>query len=167
MLRIKHYCPTTAKHFRKETKLGASVVIILTRGEGFCFLFFLDKLYQIFESEFFNKMRVSSLRLAENREEDTRLNHSRFLASLSTCIHESFAKNYVDILYMRALEKCMSFTNSAHKLELSNQFLKAFNDHDHAYISLEPSSGAQDVVPFCVFSPNTSEAIWNLLFILA
>ena len=84
-------------------------------------------------------MRVNSLRLAENREEGTRLNHSRFLASLSTCIHESFAKNHVGISYIYALEKCMSFINSAHKLELSNQFLKVFKNHNHAYISLEPS----------------------------
>ena len=83
-----------------RTKLGASVVIIPTRGEGSCFLFLLDKLDSIFESEFFDKMRVSSLRLAENREEGTRLNHLRFLASLSTCIHESFIENYVDISYM-------------------------------------------------------------------
>ena len=82
-------------------------------------------------------MRASSLRLVENREEDTRLNHSRFLVSLSTYIHESFVKNYVDISYMLALEKCMSFTNSAHKLELSNQFLKAFKAHDHAYINFD------------------------------
>ena len=51
-------------------------------------------------------------------------------------------KNYVYISYICALEKCMSFTNNARKLELLNQFLKAFKDHDHAYISLEPSSGA-------------------------
>ena len=56
-------------------------------------------------------------------------------------MHESFIKSYFDISYMRALEKCMSFINSAHKLELSNQFLKAFKGHDHAYISLEPSPG--------------------------
>ena len=56
--------------------------------------------FSIFESEFFDKMRASSLRLVVNREEGTWLNHSRFLASLSTCIHESFTKNYLDILYM-------------------------------------------------------------------
>ena len=28
MLRVKHYCPTIAKHSKKETKLGAPVVII-------------------------------------------------------------------------------------------------------------------------------------------
>ena len=63
-------------------------------------MFLLNKLDSIFESEFFDKMRASSLRLAENREEGTRLNHSRFLASLSTFIHESFAENYIDISYM-------------------------------------------------------------------
>ena len=82
-------------------------------------------------------MRVSSLRLVKNREKGTRLNHSRFLASLSTCIHESFAKNHVGISYIYALEKCMSFTNNAHKLKSSNQFLKAFKAHDHAYISFD------------------------------
>ena len=82
-------------------------------------------------------MRASSLRLVENKEEGTRINHSRFLASLSTCIHESFAKNHVGISYIYALEKCMSFTNSAHKLKSSNQFLKAFKAHNHAYISFD------------------------------
>ena len=40
MLRVKHYCPTTAKNFKKETKLGALVVIIPTRREGLAFCFF-------------------------------------------------------------------------------------------------------------------------------
>ena len=93
MLKVKYYCPTIAKHFKKETKLGASVVIIPTRREGSCFLFLLDKLDSIFESKFFDKMRANFLRLAENREEGTWLNYSRFLASLNTCIHESFAKS--------------------------------------------------------------------------
>ena len=82
-------------------------------------------------------MRASSLRLAENKEEGTRLNHSRFLASLSTCIHESFIENYVDISYMRALEKCMSFTNNAHNLSYQIGLVKAFEEHDHAYIRFE------------------------------
>ena len=67
---------------------------------GSCFLFLLDKLDSIFEFEFFDKMRVGSLRLALNREEGTWLNHSRFLASLNTCIHESFAENYFYMSYM-------------------------------------------------------------------
>ena len=92
-----------------------------------------------FEFGFFDKMRVGYLRLAVNKEEGTWLDHSIFLTSLSTCIHESFAKNYLDISCIWSIEKCMPFTNSTHKLELSNQFLKAFKDHDHAYISLEPS----------------------------
>ena len=82
-------------------------------------------------------MKAGSLRLALNREEGTWLNHSRFLASLNTCIHESFVNNHVGISYIYALEKCMSFTNSAHKLKSSNQFLKAFKAHDHAYISFD------------------------------
>ena len=40
MLKIKHYCPTTAKYFKKETKLGASVVIIPTQRESLAFCFF-------------------------------------------------------------------------------------------------------------------------------
>ena len=40
ILRVKHYCPMTAKHFKKETKLGASVVIIPTRRERLTFYFF-------------------------------------------------------------------------------------------------------------------------------
>ena len=40
MLKVKHYYPTTAKHFKKETKLGASVVIIPTRREGLTLCFF-------------------------------------------------------------------------------------------------------------------------------
>ena len=87
ILRVKHYYSTTVKHFKKKDKLGASVVIIPTRREGSCFLFFLDKSKSIFESEFFDKMKASSLRLAENGEEGTWLDHSKFLASLSTCIH--------------------------------------------------------------------------------
>ena len=55
ILRVKHYCPTTAKHFKKKYKLGASVVIIPTRREGSCFLFLLDKLDLIFEFEFFDR----------------------------------------------------------------------------------------------------------------
>ena len=87
----KHFNKET-KYFKKETKLGASVVIIPTQREGSCFLFLLDKLDSIFESEFFDKMRASSLRLAENREEGTWLDHSRFITSPSSCIHESFVK---------------------------------------------------------------------------
>ena len=102
----------------------------------------MDKLDSIFESEFFDKMRASFLRLAENREEGTWLNHSRFLASLSTCIHESFIENYVDISYMRALEKCMSFINNARNLSYQIGLVKAVKEHDHAYISFKPSSGA-------------------------
>ena len=94
MLRVMHYCPMIAKHFKKETKLGVSVVIIPTQREGSYFLFLLDKLDSIFESKFFDRMRASSLRLVENREEGTWLDHSRFRASLSTCIHESFTKNH-------------------------------------------------------------------------
>ena len=97
MLKVKHYCPTTAKHFKKETMLGASVV---NSERGSCFLFLLDKLDSIFESEFFDRMRASSLRLAVNREEGTWLDYSRFLASLSTCIHEYFAENYFYMSYM-------------------------------------------------------------------
>ena len=143
-----------SKTFQEKTKLGASVVIIPTQREGSCFLFLSDKLDSIFEPEFFDKMRVNSLRLAENREEGTRLNHSRFIASFSSCIHESFAENYVDISYMRALEKCMSFTNSTYKLELSNQFLKAFKEHDHVYINFELG-----IVYLCL--PDAFEAIWH------
>ena len=55
MLRVKHYCPTVVKHFKKKDKLGASIVIILTRREGSCFLFLLDKLDSIFEFEFFDR----------------------------------------------------------------------------------------------------------------
>ena len=150
MLRVKHYCPMTTKHSKKETKPEAPIVIILIWSwEDLTFHFFWIKWPQqqsligsTFEFGFFDKMRVSSLRLAVNREEGTWLDHSRFLTSLSTCIHESFIKNYVGISYIWALEKCMSFTNSAQKLELSNQFLKAFKDHDHAYISFESSSRA-------------------------
>ena len=40
ILKVKHYYPTTAKHFKKETKLGASVVIIPTRRESLAFYFF-------------------------------------------------------------------------------------------------------------------------------
>ena len=83
-----------------STKLGASIVIIPTRREGSCFLFLLDKLDSVFESEFFDRMRASSLRLTLNREEGTWLYHSRFLASLSTFIHESFVKNCFDISYV-------------------------------------------------------------------
>ena len=68
----------------------------------------------------------------------------------------------------------MSFINSAQKLELSNQFLKAFKDHDHAYISFDHW--------FCLvlffltppwlygfyrlFMPDASVAIWLVLFVL-
>ena len=90
-----------------------------------------------FEFRFFDKIRVSSLRFGLNKEEGIWLDYSRFLASISTCIHESFAKNHVGISYIYALEKCMSFINSAHKLKSSNQFLKAFKAHDHAYISFD------------------------------
>ena len=124
ILKVKHYCLTAAKHFKKETKLGESVVIIPTRSKGSCFLFFLNKLDSIFESEFFDKMRASSLRLAVNREKCTWLNHSRFLTSLSTCIHESFTENYFYTSYMWALEKCMSFINSARNLSYQISFWK-------------------------------------------
>ena len=83
MLRVKYYCPMTIKHFKKETKLGTSVVIIASQREGSCFLFLLDKLDSIFESEFFDKMRASSLRFVMNREESTWLDHLRFVASLT------------------------------------------------------------------------------------
>ena len=65
------------------SKLGASVVIILTQREGSCFLSLLDKLDSIIESEFFDKMRASSLRFVMNREESTWLDHLRFVASLT------------------------------------------------------------------------------------
>ena len=78
------------------------------------FLFFWDKLDSTFEFEFFDRIRVSSLRLTLNGEESTWLDHSRFLVSLSTCIHESFAKNYFDISCIWALKKCMSFTNTTY-----------------------------------------------------
>ena len=48
LLRVKHYCPTIAKHFKKETKLGASVVIIPTRREGLAFCFFWINWTQFF-----------------------------------------------------------------------------------------------------------------------
>ena len=83
MLRFKQYYPTTAKHFKKKDKLGASIVIILTQREGFYFLSLLDKLDSIVESEFFDKMRASFLRFVMNREESTWLNHLRFVASLT------------------------------------------------------------------------------------
>ena len=92
MLRVKHYCPTTIKHFRKETEPGTSVVIIPTQREGSCFLFLFDKLDSIFESEFFDKMRVSSLRFILSGEEGTWLDHSKFIASPSSCVHESLVK---------------------------------------------------------------------------
>ena len=63
-------------------------------------MFLLDELDSIFEYEFFDKMRASSLRLVINRGEGTWQDHSRFLASFSTCIHESFIKSYFYISYM-------------------------------------------------------------------
>ena len=127
-----------SKAFQEKTKLGASVVIIPTRREGLTFYFFWINWTQFLNM---NPLidEASSLRLAENREEGTRLNHSRFLASISTCIHESFANNHFDISYIYILEKYMSFINSAHVLVLSKSVLKAFKDHDHAYINFEPS----------------------------
>ena len=38
-----------------------------------------------------------------------------------------------------SIKKCMSFTDNAHMLVSSKSILKACKDHDHAYISLEPS----------------------------
>ena len=92
ILRVKHYCPTTAKHFEKKLSWEHMLSLSQLEERDLTFYFFWIN-FSIFESEFFDKMRASSLRLAENREEGTRLNHSRFLASLDTCIHESFVKN--------------------------------------------------------------------------
>ena len=111
--RVKNYCPTTAKHFKKEIKLGASVVIIPTQSKGSCFLFLLDELDSIFEYEFFDKMRASSLRLAENREVATWLGHSRFLASFSAFIHESFVKK--KLLCWHFIHLCIRKIHVFHK----------------------------------------------------
>ena len=62
------------------------------KEKGLAFCPFLDKLDSIVESEFFDKMRVSSLIFVLNKEESTWLNHSRFITSFSSCIHESFIK---------------------------------------------------------------------------
>ena len=121
MLRVSIIVLQQQSISKKETKLGASVVIILTQREGSCFLSLLDKLDSIVESEFFDKMRTSSLRFILNREESTWLNHSRFIASLTRLLW----KHYVGILYIKALEKYMSFTNGAHANWVFESFQKS------------------------------------------
>ena len=77
---------------RKKLSWGHLLSSSRLKEKGLAFLSLLDKLDSIVESEFFDKMRASSLRFVLNKEESTWLNHSRFIASLSSCIHECFVK---------------------------------------------------------------------------
>ena len=57
------------------------------------------------------------------------------------------------------------FHKTAHtNLTYQISFLKAFKEHDHAYINFELSTGAWNVVPFCLSLPDACVAIWLVLF---